>query len=205
MSLTGNPILSHSEFDPPNNPLVLLDTWLKTADNLKVSEPRGFVLSTIDTSGRPSSRVVLLKASDEKGIIFTTSKESAKGKDLEFNPWAAGTLWWKETIQQVNFTGQVSRLSEKVADNIFQERTREAQAVSAISKQSAHLRNEDALKEQVFGLINAKNKIERPENWIAYHLILESIEFWQGSKDRFHKRLRYDLTDGSWHYCRLQP
>ncbi len=206
MTLTGDPTLARSGFDNlPDNPLVLLQKWLETADSLKVSEPRGFVLSTVNISGRPSSRVVLLKTSDEKGVTFTTNQESVKGKNLASNPWAAGTLWWRETIQQINFAGRVNLLSSEVADQFFQERTRDAQSVSAISKQSSPLTDERELKEKIIKLANEKNKIERPGSWRAYHLILETIEFWQGCKDRFHKRVRYDLMEGLWHHQWLQP
>lgn len=206
MSLTDNPKLTESGLDnPPGNPLLLLNQWLKTADQIGINEPRGFILSTVNASGRPSSRVVLLKASDEKGIIFTTNQKSAKGQDLQSNPCSAGTLWWRETIQQVNFTGQTTQLSEEISDKFFEERTREAQAVAVISKQSASMTDEEEMKIKFHQLIHSKNKIERPKEWNAYYLILETIEFWQGSKTRFHKRLRYDLVDSSWQHQKLQP
>jgi len=206
MSLTGNPQLTESGLDhPPNNPLFLLHQWLETADRIGVNEPRGFVLSTISNSGRPSTRVVLLKASDQSGIIFTTNQQSAKGKDLESNPCSAGTFWWRETIQQVNFIGKVTQLSKEISDKLFEERTREAKAVAAISKQSSLLTDEKELRDKILKLIHSKSKIERPKEWNAYYLILETIEFWQGSKDRFHKRLRYDLVNNSWQHQKLQP
>lgn len=206
MTLSGISIHDNLEFDhPPSNPIVLLNKWLETAEKTGVTEPRGFVLSTTNTQGHPSSRVVLLKTINEQGVVFTTNRESAKGKDLECSPYAAGTLWWRETIQQINFKGHVSLLPEEQSDHFFQERTKDAQAVSTISKQSALLGNEKELRNRVIDLIQTNNKIERPENWLAYCLVLESIEFWQGSKDRFHKRLQYNFISGSWHPCRLQP
>jgi len=206
MTLAGNPSLVNSGFDkPPVNPLSLLQDWLTQAEKLGVSEPKGVVISTVDTSGRPSSRVVLLKNCDEHGVIFATGQDSAKGKDLEINPWAAGTLWWRETVQQVNFQGRVSKLSREVSDEVFQARTRDAQAVAAVSKQSAPLLDEAALRRKVQDLVQTNQKIERPEGWHAYHLAFEAIEFWHGSKDRFHKRLRYDLVKGHWQHQTLQP
>jgi len=205
-TLTGDPTLVESGFDdPPSNPLVLLNKWLQTADKLGVNEPKGISLSTVDGYGRPSSRVVLLKDCDERGVIFGTSQESAKGKDLEVNPWAAGTLWWRETVQQVNFQGRVVKLSPEISDQMFGERTRDAQAIAVISKQSAVLDDESELRSKVSQLVSTGEKILRPKGWHGYHLAIESIEFWHGSKDRFHKRLRYDLIDKSWNYKRLQP
>ncbi len=206
MTLTGNPTLADSGFDnPPSNPLLLLDKWLKSADHLGVREPRGFVLCTVNQALQPSSRVVLLKGSDEQGIIFTTSSESGKGKDLKANPQAAGTLWWRETIQQINFSGKVVELPPEIADKIFQERTREAQAVTALSKQSAPLFDEKKLRDDILTLVNTKDPIKRPPGWLAYHLIVEFIEFCQGDKSRFHQRLRYQLKQGSWHHQLVQP
>lgn len=205
-TLTGDPTLVDPGFDTPTkNPLYLLQKWLDEADNLNIAEPRGMVLSTVDSRCHPSSRVVLLKECDETGIIFTTSSTSTKGKDLELNPFAAGNLWWRETMQQVCFRGRVNQLSDDKSDEIFQERTREAQAVASVSHQSAPLLNESVLRDKICALINTKGPIERPEGWNAYHIAVESIEFWHGSNDRFHKRLRYDLINGQWEHQRLQP
>ncbi len=205
-TLTGNPHLVDSGFDsPPYNPLHLLQNWLDMADRLEIIEPRGLVLSTLDGHGIPSSRVVLLKSVDETGVIFASSAVSQKGKDLEINPRAAGTLWWRETVQQINFQGKVTKLSPKVSDAIFEERTREAQAVAVLSCQSQPLIDEETLRENIIQLICNHDPIQRPHTWHAYHIALESIEFWHGSADRFHNRLRYDLRDEIWECQRLQP
>ena len=205
-SLTGNPNLVDSGFDNPSaNPLALFQKWLEEAERLTVKEPRALVLSTTNKLGRPSSRVVFLRACDATGIIFATSASSAKGKELSSNPWAAGTLWWPETIQQINFQGQAFPLSHEKSDEIFQSRTREAQSIAAVSQQSTPLIYEDNLKNQVRDLMDSTGKIDRPHDWHAYHLTIEVIEFWHGNTDRFHKRLRYDLMKGSWYHQTLQP
>jgi pyridoxamine 5'-phosphate oxidase len=170
-----------------------------------VREPRALTLSTTNNLGHPSSRVVFLRACDETGIIFATSEKSAKGKELSLNPWAAGTLWWPETIQQINFQGQAFPLSLEKSDEIFQSRIREAQSIAAVSQQSAPLTDEDDLKDQVRHLMNSAGKIDRPKEWHAYHITIQAIEFWHGSTDRFHKRLRYDLMKSSWRHQTLQP
>ncbi len=205
-TLTGDPRLVKSGFDSrPNDPLVMFKQWLEAADSLQVKEPRGFVLSTVDAVGRPSSRVIVLKELDDAGIIFSTSGESAKGKDLKLNFWASGTVWWRETMQQINIQGRVRTVSDKKSDEIFHERIREAQAIAVLSKQSAPLNDEEILKLEVFNLVQREGEIERPSTWHAYHLAIESIEFWHGSKDRFHKRLHYKLDNGTWSHQRLQP
>lgn len=205
-TLTGNPHLIDPGFDcAPENPLHLLQSWLKTADHLRIIEPRGLVLSTVDCQGNPSSRVVLLKTVDQAGVIFASSSISQKGQDLDTNPRAAGTLWWRETLQQINFQGHVQKLPPPVSDDIFNERTREAQAVASLSIQSTPLTNEKDLRGRVSQLVNQQDPIARPNTWHGYHITLNTIEFWHGGQDRFHNRLRYELINGMWTRQRLQP
>ena len=206
VTLTGNPDLANSGFDyPPLNPLSLLQKWLERADQLKIVEPRGLVLSTVNASNQPSSRVVLLKRVDDKGVVFASSTASQKGLDLSKNPGAAGTLWWRETMQQINFYGSATTLPTEVADQLFRERSREAQAATALSHQSEVMMDEEKLREAITKLINQAEPIIRPKSWHAYHVAIETIEFWQGARDRFHKRLRYTLSDGVWNHQKLQP
>jgi pyridoxamine-phosphate oxidase len=205
-SLTGNPHLIDPGFqDPPASPLLLFQRWLEEAERLEVKEPRALVLSTANKLGRPSSRVVFLRTCDETGIIFATGENSAKGQELASNPWAAGTLWWPESVQQINFQGQAFPLPPEKSDEIFQSRTREAQSVAATSQQSSPLTDEADLKRQVTQLINSTGKIDRPQDWHAYHITIETIEFWHGSTDRFHKRLSYELINKVWRHQYLQP
>ena len=205
-TLTGNPDLVNSGFDfPPDNPLDLLQSWLHTADLLKISEPRGLVLSTINRQNAPSSRVVLLKTIDENGVTFASSEISQKGRDLQSNPIAAGTLWWRETMQQINFQGTVTKLANNISDNIFKERPPAAQAVATISMQSAPMTNEQKLRTEVSKLLAQPERMSRPKTWHAYHIEIETIEFWHGSKDRFHHRLRYELKNKIWEHLKLQP
>lgn len=206
-TLTGNPnLVADSGLDtPPNNPLDLLRRWFDTAIQLRVCEPYGITLATVDSGGCPSTRVVLLKDFDERGLFFATSETSNKGKDLVGNPWAACTLWWRETVQQINCQGSVHKLSEVDSDEMFKERVTAARAIASVSKQSAPLSDEAALRNQVDSLIATHTEIQRPKSWHGYVLELSSIEFWHGSADRFHKRLLYDLVDGHWNHQRLQP
>lgn len=205
-TLTGNPDLVNSGFDfPPDNPLDLLQSWLHTADLLKISEPRGLVLSTVNTQNAPSSRVVLLKTIDENGVTFASSEISQKGRDLQSNPIAAGTLWWRETMQQINFQGTVTKLPHNISDKIFNERPIEAQVVATISMQSAPMINEQKLRTEVLKLLAQPEPMSRPKTWHAYHIEIETIEFWHGSKDRFHHRLRYELKNKIWQHLKLQP
>lgn len=205
-TLTGNPDLADPGFEcPPDNPLHLMQRWLDKANQLKIREPKGLVLSTISTHGIPSSRVVLLKEINDKGVIFSSTEISQKGKDLQSNPIAAGTLWWRETMQQINFQGLVKKLPPEFSDKIFKDRPLEAQAIAMTSTQSAPMLNEKNMREKISDFLDHPEKISRPASWHAYHITIESIEFWLGSKDRFHKRLRYELIENTWQNHHLQP
>lgn len=205
-TLTGNPALAHSGFDElPRNPLHLLQNWFHDAIRLNVSEPGGVVLSTVDGNGKPSSRVVLLKTIDDTGVIFASSSSSKKGMDISNNTSVAGTLWWRETMQQVNFMGCAVKMKPSISDEMWSERTREAQAVTTISDQSSAMVDEERIKQRIKDLINSKTNIPRPETWCAYHINIQDIEFWLGSQDRFHHRVQYKLNNDVWHHQKLQP
>ena len=146
-TLTGNSDLVDSGFaNPPNNPLQLLKNWLSSADRQNISEPRGLMLSTVNKDNRPWSRVVLLKHIDNYGVTFGGSELSRKGKDIITNNYVSGNLWWRETMQQVSFAGYIKKLSSKDSDEMFQDRTRDAQAVAILSKQSSSISNLNLLK-----------------------------------------------------------
>lgn len=206
-TLTGNPDLVNTRFFdiPPLNPLDLLKEWVDTADLLKISEPLGLVLSTINLFNQPSSRVVLLKKVDDTGVIFCSNESSQKIRDSDSNPYVAGTLWWRETMQQINFSGYLEQLPADISDQLFSERTIEAQATSVVSSQSSPMIDEDTLKNSINLLVQQNKSIARPKTWNAYHIHIESVEFWLGSSTRMSRRLRYDLLNESWSYKKLQP
>lgn len=184
---------------------MLMRKWFETATSLGVTEPYGTVLSTVDDRGRPSSRVVLLKEVDDEGIVFGTSATSKKGRDFSDNPWAAGTIWWKETMQQMNFQGLVARMSPDASNELFKARPHDAQAMTIVSNQSAVMTDEHELESRALELASSSKTLRRPETWHAYHLAIGSIEFWHGRKNRLHRRLRYELADGVWTRKMLQP
>ncbi len=205
-TLTGNADLVQPDFNrPPNNPLHLLQQWLDIAGELKIVEPRGLVLSTISRQGQPSSRVVLLKTVDDAGVTFASSEMSQKGVDISENPAVAGTLWWRETVQQVNFCGVAVQLPAEESDALFRERAREAQVVANVSVQSAVMNDETALRDAVDEKVGLPGEIARPSTWHGYRIYINAVEFWHGRPDRFHNRLHYDLQNKVWKHQKLQP
>jgi dihydrophenazinedicarboxylate synthase len=194
------------EFEaPPSDPFEVAHRWLTAAERGEVREPRAMTLATADASGRTSTRVVLLKRLDARGAAFTTSYVSRKAHDLAENPYAAGTLYWPETLQQLSFAGPVRRLTDEEADALFAERPRPAQAVAARSRPDASLEGEDAFRDRVHALAAGSEPIPRPQTWGGFRIEPERFEFWCGDPDRLHRRLRYVREGARWSSVRLQP
>ncbi len=201
-TLSGDPTLELPEFDdPPGDPLPLLECWLRLADERGVREPRALALATADAEGRPSSRILLLKQVTP-ALVFAGSYESRKGRDLAANPRAAGTLYWRETLQQVTVEGPVRKLGEEESNQIFSERPADAQATTVASRQGEPLADPAALRRAADF---AEHPLPRPARWGGWCLDPDLVEFWHGSPDRLHRRLLYVKRDGAWTHRRLQP
>jgi dihydrophenazinedicarboxylate synthase len=204
-TLSGDVSAELPEFDrPPANPIALLRAWIDGAGTHGVREPLALALATVGVDGVPSTRIVLLKSLDETGLVFTSHFGSHKGRDIAANPQAAATLYWRETVQQINVAGRVERLSDAESDVLFAERPRAAQATTAVSEQSARLADESELRARAAALTEG-GEIARPQGWGGYRLVIEQIEFWHGSPDRLHRRLQYHREGGDWTAMRLQP
>jgi pyridoxamine-phosphate oxidase len=204
-TLSGDPSLELPEFDaPPDEPLPLLERWLQSADARGVREPRALALATADAAGRPSNRIVLLKQVSPS-IVFAFSANSRKGQDLAVNPRAAGTLYWRETLQQVVVEGPVERMSATESDGLFAQRPPSGQATTVASHQGEELDDPERLRREADALVRGDEPLRRPEDWGGYRLDPDLIEFWHGSPDRLHRRLLYTKTGERWARRRLQP
>jgi dihydrophenazinedicarboxylate synthase len=204
-TLSGDPTLVLPEFEaPPEDPLPLLDRWLRLADEKGVREPRALALATADAEGRPSNRILLLKQVTP-ALVFAGSYESRKGRDLAVNPRAAGTLYWRETLQQIVVEGPVRKLSEAESDALFAERPPAGQATTLASNQGKSLSDPAELREAAGALAHRTEPLRRPARWGGYRLDPDLIEFWHGSPDRLHRRLLYTKSEGRWTHQRLQP
>lgn len=204
-TLSGDPTLALPELDdPPDDPLALLERWLRLADERGVREPRALALATADAEGRPSSRILLLKQVTP-ALVFSGSYESRKGRELAANPRAAGTLYWRETLQQITVEGPVRRLAEAESDAIFGERPADARATAVASRQGAPLDDPAALRRRAEALRSTDEPLRRPPRWGGFRLDPDLIEFWHGSPDRLHRRLLYVKQEDRWAHRRLQP
>jgi dihydrophenazinedicarboxylate synthase len=202
-TLSGDPTLELPEFDsPPDDPLPLLERWLRTADQRGVREPRALALATADAEGRPSVRTLLVKQLSP-ALVFAGGYESRKGRDLAANPRAAGTLYWRETLQQITIEGPVERLGEKESDALFAARPAAGRATTVASDQGAALEDPDELRQKADGL--SGEELRRPPGWGGFRLDPDLIEFWHGSPTRLHRRLLYIKGKDGWSHRRLQP
>jgi pyridoxamine-phosphate oxidase len=204
-TLSGDAGLELPEFEaPPEDPLPLLECWLELAGERGVREPRALALATADGEGRPSVRTLLVKQLSPS-LVFSGSYDSRKGRDLAENPRAAGTLYWRETLQQITVEGPVEKLSEAESDALFAARPAAGQATTVASDQGKPLADPAALCSAAAELDATEKPLRRPANWGGYRLDLDLVEFWHGSPDRLHRRLLYIKRDGSWTHQRLQP
>lgn len=202
-TLSGDPRLELPEFDdPPPDPLPLLERWLRDADERGVREPRALALATADAGGRPSTRILLLKEVTPT-LVFAGSYDSRKGRELAANPRAAGTLYWRETLQQITVEGPVERLAEAESDALFAERPAAGRAATVASEQGQALADPEGLRHEADGL--SGETLRRPPNWGGWRLDPDLVEFWHGSPARLHRRLLYVKGEDGWEHQRLQP
>lgn len=205
-SLGGDASLELPEFDaPPADPIGLIREWIADAFDRGVREPLAAALATVSADGRPSNRVLLLKAVEDDGVVFYGQRDSRKGRDLAAVPFASVVLHWRETIQQLRIDGRVEQLDDRVSDALFASRLRAAQAAAAASAQSRPLDGDAALRARFDAAVAGDDPIPRPAGWGGYLLVPETIEFWHGSRDRLHRRLRYARDGAGWSTERLQP
>ncbi|GGJ96265.1 pyridoxine/pyridoxamine 5'-phosphate oxidase [Pilimelia anulata] len=183
--------------------------WLTEALAAGLPEPNAMVLATADERGRPSTRTVLLKSYDRAGFVFFTNYRSRKGAELAANPFASLLFPWLRLHRQVIACGAVERLPAAESTAYFVSRPRGSQLGAWASPQSTALPDRGALTAAYAAAADrfAGAEVPRPEHWGGFRLVPDSVEFWQGQRDRLHDRLRYDRTPDTpdFHLTRLAP
>lgn len=191
------------------DPLALFGDWLALANDREVNDANAMTLATVDTTGLPDARMVLLKDFDEAGFVFYTNLASAKAKQLVDNPQAALVFHWKSIRRQVRIRGSVQAVSRQEADQYFASRPRDSKIGAYASKQSEPLESRFALEKRIaakvarFGI----GKIARPDHWSGFRIVPEQFEFWRDRPFRLHDRLQFARKQGSsaWKIQRLYP
>lgn len=198
--------LRKSELDP--NPFKQFEKWFQHAVAANLLLPDAMMLATATKDGKPSARIVVLRAFDERGLVFYTDYESQKGRELKENPYAALVFHWAELERQVRITGQVYKVSREESESYFQSRPIESRLSASASRQSQVIDNREVLEEKVEQLKIAYpyGNIPLPPYWGGFRLVPNTFEFWQGRPNRLHDRFRYTLQpDKSWLIERLSP
>ena len=188
------------------DPLKQFDQWLAEAISAEIPEPNAMTLATVAGDLRPSTRIVLIKGFDERGIVWYTNYESRKGQELGGNPYAALQFHWVELERVVRIEGRVEKTSAEQSDTYYATRPLDSRIGAWASPQSQVIASRTLLVANAakFGAQYLLNP-PRPSHWGGYRLVPDRWEFWQGRKSRLHDRLRYRLEGGSWVRERLAP
>lgn len=197
--------LNEQDIDP--DPMLQFVCWMKEAVDYPVSEPNAMVLSTATRSGWCSSRVVLLKGTENGYFTFFTNYESRKGQELQSNPHASLLFFWKEMERQVRIEGSITKTTKAVSREYFNSRPPESRVSAIISPQSHIIPDRTFLekrREKYLGQQEGKD-IACPSYWGGFKLKPVTMEFWQGRENRLHDRIRYRKVKGLWIHERLAP
>ena len=194
--------------DPADGWLPLFTDWLDEAARRGVREPNGMVLGTVGADGRPSTRTVLCKAVDERGLIFFTTTTSRKGVQLAATGYASATFPWLVVERQVHVEGACRPLEREESLDYWRTRPRGSQIAAWASDQSRPVESVHRL-EELYSEAETRfadvDEIPMPDRWGGYRLLPDRVEFWQGGRDRFHDRVECVRRDDDWIARRLHP
>lgn len=189
-----------------NEPLTQFRLWMEQALAAQVPEPNAMTLATVGENGRPSSRIVLIKDLDARGIVWYTNYDSRKGRELAHHPFAALQFHWVEMERVVRIEGRVEKVSDAESDAYYASRPLDSRLGAWASPQSQVISSRAVLVANA-AKAAAQHGLSprRPPHWGGFRLVPDYWEFWQGRKSRLHDRLRYRLQDGQWLRERLAP
>ncbi|WP_293370036.1 pyridoxamine 5'-phosphate oxidase [Nevskia sp.] len=204
---TSNPPLLEADVD--QDPITQFRNWLDDAIKIGMIEPIAMTLATVDTDGRPSARVVLLKGLDRQGFAFYTNYQSRKAQALAAHPYAAATFWWDRLERSVRIEGAVEKLTAAESEAYFRSRPQGSQVGAITSCQSQVIASRAELDARLAENLARYATDPVPfdaAQWGGYRIRPDRIEFWQGRDNRSHDRLRYRrAADGGWTIERLEP
>jgi pyridoxamine 5'-phosphate oxidase len=209
-TLSQNPpdALTAGDFSEAPEPFQLFRDWLREAEASEPNDPNAMAVATVDESGLPNVRMVLLKGFDEAGFVFYTNFDSRKGREILTAGKAALLFHWKSLRRQVRIRGRVEAVAKAEADAYYASRPRGSRIGAWASKQSRPLESRFALEKAVaeytmkFGI----GEIPRPENWSGFRVTPETMEFWHDRPFRLHDRIEFQRgNEGNWGKVRLYP
>ena len=190
-----------------DNPFEQFTLWMDQALEAGIQDPTAMSVATVDSSGKPWQRMVLLKEFDQRGFVFYTNLGSRKAHEIEGNPQVSLHFPWLQLDRQVIVGGRAERLSTVDVMKYFLSRPKGSQLAAWASKQSSRINSRQALETQ-FAQVKekfSKGEIPLPDFWGGFRVVPEEIEFWQGGEQRLHDRFSYGLDNGDWEISRLSP
>jgi len=186
-----------------------LALWLTAAEQAGLTEPNAMVLATADAEGHAASRTVLCKSLDSRGVVFYSNRTSAKGYHLQANPYASATFPMLGLQRQVHVRGTTEFVTDEQTADYWATRPRGSQLGAWASAQSMVVRSRQALDDALDEVTRRYADIEQisvPPYWGGTRIVAETVEFWQGRRDRMHDRLRFRRQPSrDWVLERLQP
>ena len=188
------------------DPRKQFEHWLAQALDAQLPEPNAMTLATVGADGRPSTRIVLIKGCDARGLVWYTNYDSRKGRELAVHPMAALQFHWVELERVVRIEGRVQKTSAEESDAYFHSRPLDSRIGAWASPQSRVIASRAVLVANA-AKVGAQHLLEppRPPHWGGFRLVPDTWEFWQGRPSRLHDRLRYRLDAGAWIRERLAP
>ncbi|EFE94326.1 pyridoxamine 5'-phosphate oxidase [Serratia odorifera DSM 4582] len=189
------------------NPLALFERWLKQACEARLADPTAMCVATVDETGQPYQRIVLLKHFDDKGLVFYTNLGSRKAQQLAHNPKISLHFPWHMLDRQVSFLGNAERLSTLEVMKYFSSRPKDSQIGAWVSQQSSRISARGVLESKFLELKQKfqSGEVPLPSFWGGFRVRFESVEFWQGGEHRLHDRFLYQRDGNDWKIDRLAP
>ena len=193
--------------DLDSDPIDQFKKWLQNAIDAGIIEPTAMTLATVNESGQPSLRNVLLKDISDKGFVFYTNYESRKGSEINFNNRVCVNFLWKELERQVTINGHAEKISKDDSEKYFRTRPRGHQISAWASTQSSKIPHRKWMQEREKEMLSkfANIEVPYPEFWGGFNISPTEIEFWQGRENRMHDRIQYVNNNEGWTKSRLSP
>ena len=214
MSDIGGPFLKPEVGDDggiaaAEDPFGLFASWMGEAEKSEPNDPTAMALATVDASGHPNVRMVLLKGWDKNGLVFYSNKEAPKGSEIFANPHVALCLHWKSLRRQVRVRGSITEVTAEEADAYFASRPKDSQIGAWASAQSRPMESRFHFEKEIarYTAKYALTKVPRPGYWSGFRTLPLEIEFWRDRPFRLHDRLVYrrDSASAPWTTARLFP
>ena len=201
--------LTSRDFADAAEPFLLFAEWLRDAEAKEPNDPNAMAVATVDETGMPNVRMVLLKGHDRDGFVFYTNFESRKGREILASRKAALLFHWKSLRRQVRVRGTVEIVADAEADAYYASRSRGSRIGAWASRQSRPLESRFALEKAVaeYGLKFGIGEIPRPAHWSGFRVVPAAFEFWHDRPFRLHDRIVFerDAADAPWRKSRLYP